>query len=86
MCLTVPVCVHASSGGQEVRSCGEWTWAGIPPSALHIWGDYRKGHDKSVALGPICAAERGQASLQKEQEGREGLLDRRNIGRRLFTD
>lgn len=33
-------------------------------------GNYREGHDESVALGPICAAEKKQHSLQ-EQAGHE---------------
>lgn len=51
----------------------------ILPWALHIWGYYRKEHDESVSLGPICAAERGAGLTAGGAGGWGGLMARHGI-------
>ena len=50
----------------------------ILPWALHIWGDYRKGHDESVTLGPICVAE-GEAGFRQEGQEWGDLVGRQGV-------
>ena len=47
--------------------------------ALHIWGDYRKGRDESVTLGPICVAEREAGLTAGRTGGWGGLMGKQRI-------